>query len=133
MNNYGIPSDPHYAENPADYFFELFVIDTIEPLPREQADWVATTIKADKEQWRVKIKSILTLSDTIEIAILDLWYRNSEIARSKGMEYTITSFAQDFVDNYWAEGSLVDVWAPGALEDAEERIRVVSGAGASKQ
>ena len=122
-----ILSDPRYAANPSDYFFELFVIDTIKPLPPEEQERIAATIEAQSDSWRDKVKNILKLNDTIEVAILDLWYRNSEIAKEKKERYPVAIFARDFVDHYWEDNSQIDVWGPGALEAAQARIKLASG------
>ena len=113
---------PRYKENPSDFFFEMFVIDTISPLSTESAAWLAETIQCPLEEWRTKTRSILKLSETIEIAILDLWYRNDEISRKQGISLEAHEFSMLFVDNYYAENSLIDQWESGALDAAKQRI-----------
>ena len=113
---------PRYRDNPSDLFFELFVVDTIAPIDPELAEWIASASKCSIGEWRATTKRKLTLSDTIEIAILDLWYRNRKIARDQGIELDPQSFSVHFVDHYYDDGSQVDQWAPGALEDAKARV-----------
>jgi hypothetical protein len=84
--------------------------------------WIAQVSKCAVDEWRATTKVNLTLSDTIEIAILDLWYRNREIARAQGVELDPRSFSVHFVDYYYKDDSKVDQWGPGALEDAKVRI-----------
>jgi hypothetical protein len=73
-------------------------------------------------EWRAVLRETLHLSDTIEVAILDLWYRNRDALRKQGQEYEPIAFSQDFTDNYFAENSKVDVWPDGALDAARKRI-----------
>ena len=69
------------------------------------------------------MRETLHLSNTIDIAILDLWYSNQDLAAQRGIEYSPMMFAQEFTDQYQKEGSKVDVWPPGALEKARARIQ----------
>ena len=64
----------------------------------------------------------LHLSETIEIAIWDLWIRNSANAELHGWDYHPWHFAQDFARNYVADDSRVDIWEGDALEQAKARI-----------
>ncbi|MDJ0652933.1 MAG: hypothetical protein QNJ40_02185 [Xanthomonadales bacterium] len=73
--------------------------------------------------WKQFVSDSLNLSDTIEVAIWDLWIRNSQNARKDGWSYHPWHFAQNFLDNYFAEGSEVDVWVGDALESAKSRIK----------
>jgi hypothetical protein len=113
---------PRYKDNPVYYFVERLVIDTIEGLPPELQDEIAQTIRTDMKGWRGKVKELATLSDTFEVAVLDLWYRNSKIAADRGEMLLASDFAELFVDNYFLDDSQIDVWAPGALEAAGARI-----------
>ena len=113
---------PRYRDNPVYYFVERLVIDTIEGLPAELQDEIAQTIRADRVGWREKVKELATLSETFEVAVLDLWYRNSQIAADQGEALSAHDFALLFVDNYFLDDSQIDVWGPGALEAAKARI-----------
>lgn len=122
MNARDILDEPRYWDNPSDFFFEMFVVDTVAPNDPELVSWIANMSRCSVEEWRVTTKKKLTLSDTIEIAILDLWYRNRKIARDQGIELDPRSFSIHFVDHYYDEKSQVDQWGPGALEDAKARV-----------
>jgi hypothetical protein len=111
-----------YRDNPVYFFVEQLVIDTIEGIPLEMQEWIAQIVRTDVDHWRAKIKEVATLSDTFELAVLDLWYRNTEIAASRGELLSASDFACLFADHYFAEGSQVDLWEPGALEEAKSRI-----------
>jgi hypothetical protein len=111
-----------YKDNPVYYFVERLVIDTIEGLPAELQDEIAQTIRTDMNGWRGKVKELATLSDTFEVAVLDLWYRNSKIAADRGEILSARAFAELFVDNYFLDDSQIDVWGPEALEAAKARI-----------
>jgi len=104
------------------FFVEQLVVDTVQGLPQEHQQFIAQTIQTDLTGWRRKVKEISTLSETFEVAVLDLWYRNSRIAAGRGDSLNAHDFAQLFVDNYFVDDSQIDVWAPGALEAAKERV-----------
>ena len=127
----------HHEGRPLEFFFVMYVLDVIEELPDQSRNALAEFFKkhpticeevlefgtmlkgqACGDDWRPGSK----LSDTIETAIWDLWTRNSSIAREKGVEYHPRQFALGFVDNYYAEGSRVDVWEGNALAEARQRI-----------
>jgi hypothetical protein len=121
---------PYYqAEQPLDYFFELYIISVLEKLPneteialqefnRKHPSFFAST----NGDWRAYVKQQLHLSNTIEVAIWDLWISNFANAKNNGWEYHPWHFAQNFLDNYFAEGSKVDVWDGNSLELAKQRI-----------
>jgi hypothetical protein len=113
---------PRYRDNPIYYFVERVVIDTIERLPLELQDEIAQMIRTDVPGWRAKVKEMATLSETFEVAVLDLWYRNSQIAAERGELLSARDFAELFVDNYFLDDSQIDVWGPGALDAAKARI-----------
>ncbi len=124
--------NPRYKENPMKVFFENFVLDTIDKLPKDKIEQLnsldlAKVFKTEPMHWKLIIKRVLHLSDTIEIAILDLWYKNQELAIQKQIEYQPTQFAMDFVDNFLIEGSRIDVWNGDSLDHAKERIRKMQG------
>jgi hypothetical protein len=114
-------------ERPMDFFFEFYIMEVIGALPAqsiaaldafsaEHGDIFATG------DWRAEVRTSLNLSDTIDVAILDLWYRNSDTVREQGDKYHPWHFAINFADEYFADDSQVDVWADGALEAAKARI-----------
>jgi hypothetical protein len=118
---------PRYKNNPMNLLFEAFIRDTIGHLPAEKARAVEqmnlpSRFKTQATDWRGAIAEVLHLSDTITIAILDLWYRNCEIGKQQGVDYDPIQFSMDFVDHFYEEGSRVDVWEGDALQAAKERI-----------
>ena len=109
----------------------MYIIDVIEQLPDETLTALAefsrkhpTFFEAHGGDWRQYVIKESHLSDTIEIAIWDLWIRNSANAKDHGWEYHPWHYAQDFAHNFFAEGSRVDVWEGNALEEARKRIKV---------
>ncbi|HSQ18498.1 MAG TPA: hypothetical protein VLM83_12415 [Anaerolineales bacterium] len=117
-------------KRPLNFFFEMYIVNVIERLPQETiaalADFSArhpTFFAAHGGDWRQYLVKESRLSDTIDIAIWDLWIRNSVNARRDGWEYHPWHYAQNFVENYLAEGSKVDVWEGNALEEAKKRIQ----------
>jgi len=120
------------AENPMRTLFANFVLATIDMLPREKYEILeslnlAARFNIEPKDWRLVIKQVLHLSDTIEIAILDLWYTNQDIAAQRKVEYHPNQFAIDFVENYFKEDSQIDIWPENSLTRAKERIKRFHG------
>jgi hypothetical protein len=121
------PSNPRYAKNPIAYFFESYILDVIGHLPPERSEKIQSinlqkVFNTGAREWREVVRETLHLSNTIDIAILDLWYTNQDLAAQRRVAYTPLVFAQDFSDKYQKDGSKVDVWPPGALASAQARI-----------
>lgn len=122
---------PYYhQQRPLDYFFELYVVDVIDELPEvtsialdEFSAKHPTFFESHSGAWRKYVVAESHLSDTIEIAIWDLWIRNSANAERDGWKYHPWHYAQNFVDNYLAENSQVDVWEGDSREQAKHRIQ----------
>ena len=68
------------------------------------------------------LRETLCLSETFNIAVLDLWIKNSRAASAEGIMYEPRTFAQDFVDHYFANDSQVDVWTDESLVNARHRV-----------
>jgi len=120
-------SNPRYAKNPIAFFFESYILDVIGHLPPERSEKIQSmnlqkVFQTGAREWREVVRETLHLSNTIDIAILDLWYTNQDLAAQRRVEYTPLAFAQDFSDEYEKDGSKVDVWPPGALASAQARI-----------
>jgi len=116
---------PRYQSNPTYLFFETYVLDVIGALPddtRIRSDDVARVFGEDSGGWREALQSALRLSSTIEVAILDHWYRHAASYGDYEPQFVPFAFAQDFVDRYFEEGSTVDVWGEGELEAARSRV-----------
>jgi hypothetical protein len=118
---------PRYGKQPINILFEALVLDVMGCLPEAkrqtlQAMNLQSIFNTKASEWRDVLRETLHLSDTIDIAILDLWYRNREALRKQGQEYDPVAFSQDFTDNYFVDQSKVDVWPAGALDAAKKRI-----------
>lgn len=121
---------PYYqAKQPLDYFFELYIINVLEKMPNETEVALQefnqkhpSFFESTNGDWRTFIKKQLKLSNTIEVAIWDLWIRNSVNARKNGWDYHPWHFAQNFLDNYFVDGSKVDIWEGNSLDLAKQRI-----------
>ena len=120
---------PYYrAERPLDFFFEMFVCSVLDQMP-------APTVAALKSfeakhsgifggrPWERFVRETLHLSETIDVAIWDLWLRNLHAYRDSDGRYQVREYARDFLENYVQDGSRVDVWTPETLADAKTRIR----------
>ena len=69
------------------------------------------------------IRETLHLSDTIDIAIQDLWYQNRGAFMDNKGQFDTYLFSQVFTNEFMEDGSMLDVWPPGELDAAKERIR----------
>lgn len=120
--------EPPKTDMNINVFFKAFILDTLKELPTEKSDLIGNmnldnVFSTDFNDWKKTIKKVLNLSDTIEIAIKDLWLRNSEISKSNGDELTAEQFADLFIENYYVENSKVDVWeSESDLNNAKKRI-----------
>jgi hypothetical protein len=122
------PSSPS-EWGPIDALFATYVLDVIGHLTPEKdrgvesmAPELQRALRTTASTWRGIVAEALHLSDTIDVAILDLWYRNSDIVRDRGDSLAPEVYARMFVEQYSKEGSQVDVWEGNALERAKERI-----------
>jgi hypothetical protein len=119
----------HQQERPLDFFFEMYVVDVLKELPQETQSALAefsakhpSFFEMYNGDWRKYVVKESHLSDTIEIAIWDLWIRNSSAAKRDGWEAHPWHYAQLFMDNYFADDSRVDVWEGNSLAVAQQRI-----------
>ena len=121
-------AEPQKTDMNIDVFFKAFILDTLKKLPTEKNELIENMnldkiFTTDFNDWKKTIKKVLNLSDTIEIAIKDLWLRNSEISKNNGDELTAEQFADLFIENYYVENSKVDVWeSESDLNNAKKRI-----------
>ncbi len=120
---------PYYqAEKPLDFFFEMFIVDVLEQFPDsslkafEDFSQEFDFFSSADGNWRKFVKSELHLSDTIEVAIWDLWLKNSEKAQADGWTYHPWHYAQNFSEKYIADDSKVDVWTDETLAEAKALI-----------
>ncbi|WP_116769390.1 hypothetical protein [Maribacter litoralis] len=120
--------EPPKTDMNINVFFKAFILDTLKELPTEKSDLIGNmnldnVFSTDFNDWKKTIKKVLNLSDTIEIAIKDLWLRNSEIAKNDGTELNADQFADLFIENYYLENSKVDIWeSESNLNNAKKRI-----------
>lgn len=123
-----IEEHPRYGENPIYIFFEGYIQDVIGHLSQEKSESfqsmnLQSVFNTNSSEWREVIAEVLNLSETIDIAILDLWYRNREQFKTDSGEYDPEWFSEIFTDEYMKEGSKVDVWSQGTLDAAKLRIK----------
>ena len=120
--------EPQKTDMNINVFFKAFILDTLKELPEEKNAMIEEmnldkVFSTDFGNWKKTIKKVLNLSDTIEIAIKDLWLRNSEIAKNDGTEFNEENFADLFIENYYVEDSKVDIWeSESDLNNAKKRI-----------
>ncbi len=83
---------PYYQEQrPLEFFFEMYIIDVIDELPDDTIKALAdfsikhpSFFEAHCGDWRQIVVKESHLSDTIDVAIWDLWIRNSANAQDDG-------------------------------------------------
>ena len=117
---------PRYKENPIYLFFEELILDVLGRVSAERSASIQEMnlqkiFSTQASEWKAVIRETLHLSETFEIAVLDLWIRNREHYEETAEGYH--AFAQDFADKYMVDDSKVDVWPDGALAVAKERIQ----------
>ncbi len=125
-------SAERYAKAPFNIFFEGYVLDVIGELPESEDVkferlGLQKVLGTQAHAWREVVREAQHLSETFDIAVLDLWFRNRENAAREGQELEPRLFAQLFVDNYLEPDSQVDAWPPGALDAAHARIAANGG------
>ena len=120
--------EPKKTDMNINVFFKSFILDTLKELPAEKNTLIEEmnldkVFSTDFGNWKKTIKKVLNLSDTIEIAIKDLWLRNSKIPENDGTDLTAERFADLFIENYYIEDSKVDIWeSESDLNIAKKRI-----------
>jgi hypothetical protein len=122
------PTSQHYEETPINILFGNFILSTINRLPKEKNEQLnamnlAKVFHTEPKDWRLVLKQVLHLSDTIEIAILDLWYENQEKALQRNVEYMPNQFVADFINSFLSTNSQIDAWDSNSLNRAKERIK----------
>ena len=123
-----IQDHPRYGENPIYIFFEAYIQDVIGFLTKEKSESfqqmdIQKVFGTKATEWHEVLEETLHLSETIQVAILDLWYRNREQFKTESGDYDPVWFSQIFTDEFMKDGSQVDVWPEGALEAAKLRIK----------
>jgi hypothetical protein len=120
---------PRYQDKPVLLFFEKFVLDIIgelEPKQRKILDELdlKKVFGTQSSQWRDVIAEVLHLSSTIQIAVLDEWYKYIDVKEAQNERANATSFMTEFADAYFQDNSPIDVWPDEAsLEAARQRIQ----------
>jgi len=114
---------PRYKKKPALLLFEIFILDVIGLLSPEKRKGiqklnVAKIFSTRANHWKPALREVLKLSDTIETAIRDRWYKRLGANGKADPE----KFAKSCADSYFKEGSTVDVWTERSLKKAQERI-----------
>ncbi|MDB4950724.1 MAG: hypothetical protein JWM27_3373 [Gemmatimonadetes bacterium] len=125
-----LPRQPsRNAGKPVNLLLESYVLDLIGHLPADKSEGLAQmapklrqALSTQAREWRGMLRETLHLSDTFEVAVLDLWIRNGEIAATAGSLLDPEDFAEMFVEQYSVDGSRVDVWPGNSLALARERI-----------
>ncbi|MFT5696561.1 MAG: hypothetical protein ACI9QQ_002542 [Myxococcota bacterium] len=134
-------NEPRYRENPIYLFFEEYILAVIGAIDEARIEEVQgmdlqTVFKTEATPWLAVVHEVMGLSDTIELAILDLWLRTTKKLKESGKIYHPVAFAQSFTDHYMADDSHVDQWTRDSLAAAtalvglklDEARRITRGA-----
>jgi len=119
--------DARYQDTPVYLFFEKYVLDVIGKLPQDKIEILQqinlqATFGTHSSEWKDVIREVLKLSSTIDIAVLSYWYKKREIAQAQGITIDPDLFSKEFVDAYFEENSVIDVWTEKTLTEAKELI-----------
>ena len=119
--------DARYQETPVYLFFEKYILNVIGKLSQDKIEILQQinlqqTFSTHSSEWKEVIREVLKLSSTIDIAILTFWYKRLEITQAQGIEIDPEMFSKEFVDAYFEENSVIDVWTEKTLQSAKERI-----------
>ena len=119
--------DARYQETPVYLFFEKYILNVIGKLSQDKIEILQQinlqkTFNTKNSEWKEVIREVLKLSSTIDIAILTHWYINLEDCQAQGIEIDPEIFSKEFVDAYFAENSVIDVWTENTLQTAKELI-----------
>jgi len=122
-----LSQDTRYQETPVYLFFEKYVLDVIGKLPQDKIEILQqinlqATFGTKANAWKDVIREVLVLSSTIDIAILAQWYKALEQAQNNNTDLDPNIFCKEFVDAYFEENSVIDVWTEKTLEDAKQYI-----------
>ena len=127
-------SSYYQQRRPMDFFFEMFILDVLQQLPQsskmalEEFSVRHRTFFLDHGgSWPKAVIASLHLSDTIDVAIWDLWLKNLENARQKEWTFHPREYAANFVENYLKDHSKIDVWTEESLAQARLRMQQAQG------
>lgn len=101
-------SSPRYDGKPLLRLLELYVLRAIGELPQQEGqilEKMAPTLMAiygGDGEWHEVVATAVHMPADMATVIRDMWARNLEIARSKGMTLYPQMFAEMFVDENFA-------------------------------
>ena len=120
---------PRYQDKPVLLFFEKFVLDTIGELESKQRKILdeldlKKVFGTQSSHWRDVIIEVLHLSNTIQIAVLDEWFKYIDSKELQNQGADAMTFTREFADNYFNDNSDIDIWPDEeSLEAARARIK----------
>jgi len=121
--------DARYKDAPVYLFFEKYILDVIGYLPVEKREILEKMNLQEifktyaRTNWREVLGEVLQFSNTIDIAILNHWYLYVQNANENGHEIDATCFCKQFVDEYFADSSTIDLWTEDSLTKAKSFVK----------
>ena len=119
--------DPRYKDTPVYLFFEKYIMDVIGELPDDKIEILKNinlqhVFGTKAVDWRDVVEEVLHLSPTINIAILEQWYKQKVTTNLHNTQIDPTQFSRDFVDQYFEEHNSLDKWTEETLAEAKAFI-----------
>jgi len=75
-----------------------------------------------EEDWTETVAAVLNFSENMDVAIWDDWIKSSQYAKAIGIDYTISQFADQFIEKYYSKDNKIEVWEENQLEEAKKNI-----------
>lgn len=120
--------EKRYEENPSFLFFEYYILNTIGLISKEKYDEINNLeinqmFGTEKKEWTEIVIEVFKLSNTIDFAILDLWFINRANLLKQNIEYSPLEYSINFVDEYYKKDSKIDKWTEESIKMAALRIK----------
>jgi len=120
--------DARYKDTPVYIFFENYILDCIGKLPEEKNQLLHEldlqgVFATQSTNWKDVVRDVLKLSSTIDLAILNAWYLSVENSAKNQSALDPAQFSKDFVDEYFSENSIIDIWDEKSLLEAKSLVQ----------
>jgi len=118
-------NEPRYAEAPIKLFFENYVLHVLRLLPEDVSEQIQAldlknVLGTKSSEWFHAVPEALSLSQTMEVAIWDMWIKTKESYICAQQDFS--QFAIDFTDSYLMENTKIDKWTNDSYKAAAHRV-----------
>lgn len=116
-----------YKDTPVYIFFENYILDVIGQLTDDRRSILQDidlqkVFSTQATAWRDVVRETLQLSSTIDLSIIYEWYKFKDSREAHNIDIDPSQFSKEFVDNYFAENSTLDIWDEKSLMEAKEFV-----------